>query len=107
MLARARRLHGQSHVFQHREVGKQVGQLKGPPQTRTGAGRRAHAVQVVAVEQDRATGGLDLPGDEIEVRRLARAIGPDDGRQCSRPKCAADGVHRHVSAKSHRQIFGS
>ena len=53
-----------------------------------------------------ARAGLDLPGDQIEVGRLAGAVGADDGGERARRKRAGDSTHRHVPAEADREVLG-
>ena len=41
------------------------------------------AAHVDAVDQHRALGGIEQPGDEVDERRLAGSGAPDDGRGVS------------------------
>jgi hypothetical protein len=101
-----RGLHRQTHVFEHAEVGKQVGELERPAQPRTGAGRGAQIGEVLPIQAHPPCRGLELPGDQVEIGGLARAIGADDGGERARCKGAGDSVHRHVSAKADREVLG-
>src|SRR5262249_59857917 len=52
---------------------------------------------VPAEERDRAGVGRELTRDEVEERRLARAVGPDDQTALARLDGEVDGV-RHTEA---------
>ena len=48
--------------------------------------RRRQRGDVLAVQQHAALAGGQLARDQVEVGRLARAVGPDDGGQRARPR---------------------
>src|SRR5437879_6023703 len=56
-----------------------------------------HARDVPAEERDGAGVGRELTGDEVEERRLARAVRPDDQTALARLDGEVDGV-RHTEA---------
>ena len=44
-------LNGQTHILKHRQVGKQVGQLKGTAQANTGSGGSAQTCEFLAIQK--------------------------------------------------------
>ena len=104
--ARIAGLDRQAHVLVHREVGKQLRQLERPPEAAPGAQRRGQRGDVLAVEQHHALTGRQLARDQVEIGRLARAVGADDRRQRARRKGAGHVVDGHVAAEADRQVMG-
>ena len=78
--SRMARLGGEPRILARRHLGKQRGQLERARHAaladRRGAGR---PVIVLAGEAHAARARLDHAGDEMEQRRLAGAVGSDDG----------------------------
>ena len=99
-------LHRQPHVFPHCEVGKQVGQLESAPQTGLRSCRCAQGRDVPAAQHHAAGMGLDLPGDQIEISGLARAVGAHDGGERAGLKSTGHAVDRHMAAEAHGQVLG-
>ena len=52
----------------------------------------------------RALARAQLAGDEVEVRRLARAVGADDGRQRAGREGAEHMIHGDMAAEADRQV---
>jgi hypothetical protein len=100
------RLHGEANVLEHREIGEQLRQLERAAKAAVGALRHRLVGDVGAIQLHRALARAELPGDEIEVGRLARAVRPDDRRQRARLECAADVVDGDVAAEADRQVTG-
>ena len=75
------------HVVLHTQVGKQADVLEGAGDAGPVDLGSAHAVGVLAIEQDGAPGGLIHLGEQVEHRGLARAVGADKAGNL----CAADG----------------
>ena len=74
-----------------RHRGKQPGVLERPAETESGAPCRTHAGDVDPVHEHAALSRLAQPGDDIEQRRLAGAVGTDQADDL--PRC--DG-QRHI-----------
>ena len=87
-----RNLDGDAQIFPHRQLGKDLGDLKGTRDPAPDAPRRQQIRDVLLVEQDAAGGRGQKSADQIEEGRLARAIGSDD-----RPQLAVLDGHRHVA----------
>ena len=99
-------LDGQTDIFQYRQVGKEVGELKGPADALFGAPGRRQPGDILAKQQHLAGAGLDLTGNEIEIGGLAGAVRADNGGKGPAMKPATDRVHRHMAAKANRQVLG-
>ena len=65
-----------------------------------GSIRRAETGDVFSVELNPAVGGGELPGNKIEISRLAGAIGADDGGQGATLEGAVYRVDRDVPAET-------
>jgi hypothetical protein len=85
---RAARLDRQAHVLQHRQVGEQLRELEGPAQAAPRAQRRRQRGDVLAVQPAPARHWPAAARDQVEVGRLARAVGPHDGRERARARSA-------------------
>ena len=73
------------HVVLHTQVGKQADVLEGAGDAGPVDLGSAHAVGVLAIEQDGAPGGLIHLGEQVEHRGLARAVGADKPAISVRP----------------------
>ena len=62
------------------------------------------AGDVLALEHDRAGARIEDPGDDIEDRGLAGAVGADDGKNFARSHLEADVADRMHPAKAQGQI---
>ena len=68
---------------------EQPGVLERPAEAAAGPGRSGCSVgDVVAVEHDRAVVGGQEAGDEVEQRRLAGAVGPDEPEDLARVRAS-------------------
>jgi hypothetical protein len=76
-----RGLGGEPDVFLRRELREHVRDLERPSEPCARASERRLRCHVDAVELDTPGGGTEQPGDEVEERRLAGAVGPDHGEQ--------------------------
>src|SRR3970282_1959287 len=65
--------------------------------------RRREAGDVFAVERDAPARRLQLARDQVEVRRLAGAVRPDDGGEGARREGAGNRVARPGPAEADRQ----
>ena len=54
---------------------------------------------------DGAGAGAKLAGDQVEVGRLARTVGADDGGQRAAVERAAHAVHRDMAAEPDGQVL--
>jgi hypothetical protein len=100
------RLHGQAHVLAHGEMREQLRELERAPEPAPRAVRRRHGGDVLASQQHAALAGLQLPGDEVEIGRLARAVGPDDGSERAGQERARNVVDGHVAAEADGEVAG-
>jgi hypothetical protein len=92
------------HVFQHRHLAEQAAVLEGPAHAARRDLVRRHAVDALALEADLAGGRAHVAGDDVEQRRLAGAVRPDQ-----RPDFARVGVEGHAGQRlepgeMHRQV---
>ena len=67
------------HVVEHRQAGQRLGELEGAHHARSGDLVGGHAGEVVAVEGPVAAVRLVEPGEQVEERGLAGAVGADEG----------------------------
>ena len=77
------------HVLDHREGHQRLGDLERASQAALGALVGPQFVDHFALQPDLAGGGFQLPGQQVEQRRLAGSVGPDD---------ADDLARRHIEA---------
>src|SRR5262249_49414872 len=91
-LGRFERLDGEQAVLLHGERAEEVRDLKraGETERRSPVGRDAG--HVPPEEPDRAGGDRQLTRDQVEERRLTRAVGPDQRAALARPHGERDGV---------------
>ena len=71
--------HRAAHVVEHGQVVKQVADLEAAAQTAAMDLERAQPRHVFPVDLDRARADRKSSADQIEQRRLARPVRPDDG----------------------------
>src|SRR5262245_52611401 len=71
-------MHADQHVFSGRHVGEQPDVLKGPAHPQRGDLVGAQADERLAAKADDAGVGTVQAGEDVEERRLARAVGADD-----------------------------
>ena len=76
-----RDLDGDAQILAHRELGKDLGDLKGARDAAPDAPRRQQIRDVLAVEQDAAGGRGQKSADQIEEGGLAGAVGADHRAQ--------------------------
>ena len=106
MCAIARRLNGDPNILQHRQVGKQVGELERTTESGAGAGGCRKAGEIFSIQRHRSTARFELAGDQIEIGGFAGTIGADDGGQRARLKSATHAIDRDVPAEAYRQVMG-
>jgi len=91
-LDRRQSLDGEQAVLEHGEGREEVGDLERPGQPQRGAPVRRHPGDVALEEADGARRHRQLARDEIEERRLAGAIGPDERAPLARAHGQRDAV---------------
>src|SRR5205807_3708875 len=74
----------EKEVLEHRQPRKAAGDLQGADEPGLGDAIGAPAGDVAAVEHDAAALRRDQPGDAVEQRRLAGAVGTDEAGDRSR-----------------------
>jgi hypothetical protein len=74
------------------------------PPPRHLVGRKAG--DVAAAQQDPAAGRRHLAGEEVDERRLAGAVRPDDGVDLARLECERDVVDRGEALEALRERLG-
>jgi hypothetical protein len=92
-------------VLKHGEVPEQLHQLEGAHQPARSDVFRRNAGQLLVLEEDAACGGVEEPGDHIEQRRLAGAVGADDGGDTLRGNLEAHVVDREQAVETARQFL--
>jgi hypothetical protein len=102
---RLTRLDGQAHVLVHGEVGEELRQLKRAAQAPMRAPRRRQAGDVFTAQQHATFTRRQLTRDEVEVGRLARAIGAHDGGKRAGFEAARDMIDGHMAAEPDREVF--
>src|SRR5262249_36061697 len=93
-----------SDVLEHGELGKDLGDLKSTRHAAHDALMRGKRGNVVAVEPDGSGGRCEKTADEIEKRRLARAVWPDHGVQFAGRYTQRDILHRDKTAEAFRHV---
>ena len=94
----------EQQVVQHRGCFKQLNVLEGACNAQGGDLVALHLGQVLALEVDLSSTGVEHAGDRIEQRGFARTVGPDHGQHFAGPDFQAqigNGLH---AAKSERQF---
>ena len=99
-----RRLGREPHVLEHAERGEEIGELERAPEAEPRALRRAERGDVDAVDEDFAAGRAQLARHQVEIGRLAGAVGADDRRQLARPERAAHRVDRDMPAEADGEV---
>jgi hypothetical protein len=99
-------LHREAHVLENTEVGVEIRELERAAKTAAGALRRAEPGDVSAEQADAAVRRLQLPGDQIEVGRLAGAVGTDDRGERALTKSAGHCIDGDLPAEADGQIAG-
>ena len=99
-------LHGEAHVLGDRKARKQIGELERAAEPGSRARGRREPRDVPPVEQDLARARGKLPGDQVEVGGLARAVRPDDRGQFAGPERATHRIDGHVAAEANGEIAG-
>src|SRR5262245_2991356 len=79
----------EEEILDDGQAGKQRVHLIRPGEAQPGAALRREAGDVLAEEHDLARRRPQLAADEVEERRLARAVGPDQREALARVPCAS------------------
>ena len=66
------------HVLVHRQLREDVGALERAAHADAAELVRRHAGHIAPVQHDATCVGTQVTGDQVEQRRFARAVGPDD-----------------------------
>src|SRR6185436_13246478 len=101
--AAAVRQEGGLHVLIDRQLGEDIGALERAPHAEPADVVRRESGDVAAFQYHRARVGTEVAGDQVEQRRLAGAVGPDDGGDLA-PGHAYTGVvdgHEAVEGLAH------
>jgi hypothetical protein len=93
-------LHGEAHVLENAEIGEEIRQLERAAEPAARALRRAEPRDVIAEQAHAAVRRLQLSRDQIEVRRLAGAVGADDRRQRALSESAGHRVDGDLPAEA-------
>ena len=86
-------LDGDADVFEHRELRENAGDLKRPRDAAAAPRRRGERGDVIAAEDHAAGGRRQQPRDQVEQRRLARAVRADHRAQLHRLHGEVDAGH--------------
>ena len=99
-LAHAPGEHEADHdILAHVQVRERADELEGPGKTHAGAPVGGQVGDVASLEGDAPGGGRVHAGHQVDERRLARAVGPDDAQYLSPLQAEGDVVHCHEAAK--------
>jgi len=98
-------LNRQAHVLQRGEIGKQVRELEGAAQAKARAARGGEAGDVLAVQLHGARGRGQLPRDQVEIGRLARAVRPHDRGERARPEGTRHAIDGRMAAEPDGELF--
>ena len=93
-----------AQVVEHGRVLEQLERLERARQPDAGALRRGHAVERDAVEVDVAGAARREPGDGVDGRGLAGAVGPDQPGDLARPHGQRQVVDRGDAAVAHGEV---
>ena len=93
-------------VVAHREAAEQQVELERPHHSAPGNQVGARSGDVRASKEDLSRRRLEKPGDEVEQRRLARAVRPDDAEDLPFPDVKVEPVDRVHAAEALLQIAG-
>ena len=93
-------------VLHHVRVVEQLDVLERPRDAEPGDPVRRQLGDVLPVEHQPPGGGRIDAADQVEDRRLARAVRPDDGKHLPRPHLEAHALHRADAAEIDADILG-
>jgi hypothetical protein len=96
----------EQQVLQHGGVLEQLDVLKGPRDAPAGDLMRRHARHVLVAEQQTPVRGLIDARYEVEDRRLAGAVWPDDGQHLARLQLEGHAGQGHDAAEVDGQLLG-
>ncbi len=94
------RLHGERHIVERGEIGKQRGDLERAREPEPAAALDAEMRDVGSVEADAAILRRNLAGQESDQRGLAGAVRADHGVKFAARNFERNGVGRHHAAKA-------
>jgi hypothetical protein len=98
-------LHGQPHILERAEIGKQIRELERAPQTQPRAPRGREPGDVMSVQLHGARGRRQLAGDQVEIGRLARAVRPHDRGECAGLERARHAIDGRMAAEPDGELF--
>ena len=99
-------LRGKSGIFQHREIGEEIGDLEGTAHALLGAPKHGEWRDILAVIDHFAARGFVAPTQQIEERGFACAVRPDDGVSRFAADAQAHIIYGDESAKGFVQTAG-
>ena len=103
--ARAKALGADHHVLEHAQAGEQPHPLQRARDPDAGAGGSVRTRRASApATRSCPTCGSHEPADDVEQRRLARAVGADHAEHLARLDVQRDAVERGDPAEAHRQL---
>ena len=94
----------EQHVVEHREPWKQMGDLERPCHSERGTPMAGPGGDVLPEQQHLPRRGREDPGDQVEQRRLAGAVGTDDRLAFAGHDRKRDAAHGAQPAKALRQV---
>src|SRR5262249_55314438 len=89
-----------AHVLEHRELGKDLGDLERARDAERNALVWRQCGDVAAIERNRAGQWREEPADQVEKRGLAGAVGTDDGAQLAFFHAHRYVAHGHQAAEA-------
>lgn len=92
---------GRAEVFSYREPGVRDAELRDVAEL---GGREVLLVQIVALPEDLALGGLDQSRDGAQQRGFPATRGADDGAEVGVGKCGGDALKQGMAFGGHRHI---
>ena len=92
-------VYGDLDIFENGEPRKDVGDLERARDPAAANLVSRQSGDLLAVKNDAPAIRLDLSGDEIEQRRLARAVRADDGDERALIHAQVCAVHRHKAVE--------
>ena len=101
----AHRLSRQANIFQHGQVGKDIGDLEGAPNAQVGHAVERQVGDIRPLKEHLSAGGRRTPAEQIEEGGFSGAVGADDGMQAEFLDLDTDIVHGHQSAKFFAKIL--
>src|SRR6185312_1482306 len=99
-----RDLGADAHVLEYRQFGEYLGDLEGARHSERHALVRRHQGDIAPVEFDGAGARRQKAADQIEERRFAGAVRPDDRAQLAFGDAERHVLHRHETAEAFGRI---